>query len=333
MCQEKTTLINNVLLSLQEELSEEQLTSLRNSLTIELNNYEIHDKITDLAVVDNEADSLLQKFLATKRIEGKSEETIKRYKDVCYMMLHTIGKGIKEITTFDLRFYLAMYQETRHVSNRTLDGMRRCLASFFKFLAAERFIEYNPCLALGQIKYQKVIQKPYSDVEMERLKESCTTIRDLALIDFLYASGCRVSEVVHLNIEDVNFFELSATVLGKGNKERIIYLTPVAILHLQDYLKTRKDENPALFVSRKAPHNRLSKAGIETVLKELGKRAGIEKVHPHRYRRTLATNLLNRGANIQDVAVLLGHEDIKTTQIYCTVNQNNVQAAYRKFAS
>ena len=329
----RTTITNNVLLAVREILTNDQLQAVQDALTLQLNAYEVQERTTEVATVDNTPDTMLAKFIATKRIEGKSEETLRRYHDVCYMMIHALCRPLHEITTYDLRYYLADYKRQRNVSNRTLDGMRRCLSSFFNWLSAEGWIGRNPCAALAQIKYTKIVKKPYSAPEMERLKQACTSLRDLALIELLYASGCRVSEVVRLNRSDINFLTNDAVVLGKGNKERKIYLTPVAMMHLTDYLNSRTDNNPCLFASLKAPHERLSKAGIETALKVIGKRAGVDNVHPHRYRRTLATNLLDRGANIQDVAAILGHADLKTTQIYCYISQNNVQAAYRKYAA
>lgn len=329
----RSAIINSVSLAVRTLLSDEQLQAVQNALTLQLNSYEIQERTTEVTVIDNTPDAMLSKFIATKRIEGKSEGTIRRYHDACYMMIHTLCKPLHEITTYDLRYYLADYRRRRNVSNRTLDGLRRCFSSFFSWLAAEGLIGRNPCAALAQIKYTRVIKKPFSGPEMERLKQACTSIRDLALLEFLYASGCRVSEVVRLNRTDINFLTRDAVVLGKGNKERTIYLTPVALMHLSDYLGSRKDNNTALFAGLKAPYSRLSKAGIEAVLKQIGRRAGIENVHPHRYRRTLATNLLDRGANIQDVATILGHADLKTTQIYCYISQSNVQAAYRKYAA
>lgn len=329
----RTAIINNVSMAVMDLLNSEQLQAVQDALALQLNAYEIQERSTEITVIDNTPDSMLQKFIATKRIEGKSEGTIQRYKDACYMMIHTLCKPLCEITTYDLRYYLADYKRRRNVSNRTLDGIRRCFSSFFSWLSAEGLIVRNPCAALSQIKYTKVIKKPFTGPEMERLKQACTSIRDLALLEFLYASGCRVSEIVRLNRADINFLTRDAVVLGKGNKERTIYLTPVALMHLQDYLNTRKDSNPALFASLKAPYNRISKAGIETALKAIGKRAGVKNVHPHRYRRTLATNLLDRGANIQDVAAILGHADLKTTQVYCYISQQNVQAAYRRYAA
>lgn len=329
----RTTIINAVSAAVYDILTQEQLHAVQDALTLQLNAYEVQARSTEIAVIDNAPDNLLRKFIATKRIEGKSEATLKRYHDACCMMIHTLNRPLPEISTYDLRYYLAEYKHSRKVSNRTLDGIRRCFSSFFSWLSAEGFIGRNPCAALNQIKYTKVVKKPYSAPEMERLKQACTSIRDLALLEFLYASGCRVSEIVRLNRSDINFLTRDAIVLGKGNKERTIYLTPVALMHLSDYLNSRKDSNPALFASTKAPYDRLSKSGIETALKAIGKRAGVDNVHPHRYRRTLATNLLDRGANIQDVAAILGHADLKTTQIYCYISQQNVQAAYRKYAA
>lgn len=329
----RSEIINGVSMAIRSLLSDEQLQSVQDALTLQLNNYEIQERSTEVAVIDSTPDSMLSKFIATKRIEGKSEATVQRYHDACYMMIHTLSKPLNEITTYDLRYYLADYKRRRSVSNRTLDGLRRCFSSFFSWLSAEGLIGRNPCAALSQIKYTKSVKKPYTGPEMERLKQACSSVRDLALLEFLYASGCRVSEVVRLDRDDINFLSRDAVVLGKGNKERIIYLTPVALMHLQDYLNSRTDTNPCLFASLKAPYTRLSKAGIETTLKAIGKRAGVENVHPHRYRRTLATNLLDRGANIQDVAAILGHADLKTTQVYCYISQQNVQAAYRKYAA
>lgn len=329
----RTTIINNVTMAVMAILDSEQLEAVKNALCIQLNKYELQDRTTEVAVIDNTPDSMLSKYIATKRLEGKSEATLQRYRDTCYKMIHTLCKPLHEITTFDLRYYLADYKSRKKVKNSTLDGFRRRFSSFFGWLSAEGLIGRNPCAALSRIKYTKTIKKPYTAPEMERLKQSCKSIRNLALTEFLYASGCRVSEVVRLNRDDINFLDRKAIVLGKGNKERTIYLTPVALMHLQDYLNSRKDNNPALFASLKSPYNRLSKEGIESALKTIGKRAGVANVHPHRYRRTLATNLIDRGANIQDVAAILGHADLKTTQVYCYISQSNVQAAYRKYAA
>lgn len=186
-------------------------------------------------------------------------------------------------------------------------------------------------MSIFQIKCKKTIKKPYTAIELEKLRKACDNVRDIALVEFLYSTGCRVTEVSNLNISDIDFDTMQCTVLGKGNKERIVYLTEVATMYLHEYLSTRKSLSEALFVGKGG--KRLSKNGIEVLLKRLGEKAKVENVHPHRYRRTLATNLLDHGMNIQDVATILGHADLKTTQIYCYISQKNVQSAYRKFAS
>lgn len=327
----RNTIINDIVLSLQESLTPEQIQDVKNSLYLKLNQYEVQERTTELTALDNSPCLLLKRFIATKRVEGKAESTLKRYYDVCSQMLNSINKPIEEITTYDLRYYLASYKEKRRVSNRTLDGMRRCFKSFFTWLTSEEIIQKNPSLSLAQIKYDKVIKHSYSDVDMELLKRSCDNLRDRAMVEFLYSSGCRVSELVSLNRTDVNFSTKEVVVLGKGGKERVVYLTNVALLYLQEYLESRTDNNSCLFASLGNPHHRLSKNGIEVALKKIGRKAGVENVHPHRYRRTLATNLINRGVSIQDVATILGHEDIKTTQIYCNINQDNVKTSHSRF--
>ncbi|MCD8156508.1 MAG: tyrosine-type recombinase/integrase, partial [Clostridiales bacterium] len=286
---------------------------------------------TDATAPDYSGEELLKKFIATKRIEGLSERTIRRYTDTNLELIRFLRKPLYEVTTFDLRFYLSYRREQGRVYNRTLDGMRRCYSSFFGWLSAEGLIGRSPCASLAQVRYRKEIKKPYSAVELEKLREACQGIRDLALMDFLYSTGCRVSEVADLDVEDVDFATGECHVLGKGNKERIVYLSPVAAMHLEVYLNSRKNRRGALFVGR--GNKLLSKNGIEAAVKRIGEAAGVDNVHPHRFRRTLATNLLDRGMNIQDVAVILGHADLKTTLIYCYISLSNVRAAYYKYAA
>lgn len=302
-------------------------------LIIELNNYEIQERCTDVALADDSADRMLKKFLATKRIEGIAESTLLRYAEENKKLIRFLGKPLYEVSTYDIRFYLSYRRENsgKKLGNRTLDGMRRCYSSFFSWLSAEGLIGRNPCAAIKQIKYRKEVKKPYSAAEMEKLRRACANKRDLALLDFLYCTGCRVSEVARLNIDDIDFENMECTVLGKGNKERTVYLSEVAAMNLGEYLASREDGNEALFTGKGT--ERLGKNGIEALLKRLGKKAGVINVHPHRYRRTLATNLLDRGMNIQDVAVILGHADLKTTQVYCYISQKNVKNAYSKYAT
>lgn len=327
----RETIIQAVVTALRGRAEPETVNMVQDILVIELNQYEVQERCTEVAIQDTSAEGMLRKYIATKRIEGKAESTLQRYADENRKLIQFLKKPLREITTYDLRFYLSLRRQQGKVSNRTLDGMRRCYSSFFAWLTAEGLIERNPCTALAQIKYRKTIKKPYSAVEVEKLRTACQDARDLALVDFLYSTGCRVSEVSRLDITDVDLDRGECTVIGKGNKERIVYLTDVAAMHLRTYLDTRKDVGNALFTGKGT--TRMGKNGIEALLRRLGKAAGVEDVHPHRYRRTLATNLLDRGMNIQDVAAVLGHADLKTTQIYCYISQANVKTAYRKYAA
>ena len=326
----RTSIIQSVMQALSGKADDDTINLVQDVLIMQLNNYEVQERCTEVAVRDDSAQGLLKKFLATKRVEGTADSTLQRYAEINGALIQYLGKSLAEITTYDIRFYLSMRRQIGRVSNRTLDGMRRCYSSFFGWLAAEGLIPHNPCAALAQIKSRKVVKKPYSAADMERLREACSNIRDLALVDFLYCTGCRVSEVSRLDIVDIDFERMECVVLGKGNKERKVYLAEVAAMHLQEYLASRKDSSEALFVGK---GKRLKKSGIEAIIKKLGLSAGVGNAHPHRYRRTLATNLLDRGMNIQDVAAILGHADLKTTQVYCYISQANVKAAYCKFAA
>ncbi len=331
MAEIRDVIIQNITASLKGKVTEDALTTIQDVLVIQLAKYEIQERCTEVAEVDTTAEKYLRKFIATKRIEGTAESTLKRYGEMNLKVIQFLKKPLHEITTYDLRFYLSMCRQQNHVSNRTLDGMRRCISSFFGWLSAEGMIGRNPCAALAQIKYKKTVKKPFSATDLEKLRKACKQERDLALVDFLYSTGCRVSEISRLDISDVDFERMECTVLGKGNKERIVYLSPVAGMHLQEYLAFRKDTSNALFSGKGG--ERLGKNGIEAVIKRIGSMAGVENAHPHRFRRTLATNLLDRGMNIQDVAAILGHADLKTTQIYCYISQSNVKAAFHKYAA
>lgn len=325
--------IQKVMQALEGRVDAGAADTIQDVLVIELNNYEIMERCTEVAEVDGSAERLLKRFLATKKVEGAADSTLARYADENRRLIQFLGKPLHEVTAYDIRFYLSYRRERsgRKLGNRTLDGMRRCYSSFFGWLSAEGLVGRNPCAAIKQIKYRKEVKKPFSAAEMERLRMACTGIRDLALLDFLYCTGCRVSEVARLNIDDIDFERMECTVLGKGNKERTVYLSEVAAMNLGDYLSSRTDGDEALFTGKGT--GRLGKNGIEVLLKRVGKKAGVANVHPHRYRRTLATNLLDRGMNIQDVAVILGHADLKTTQVYCYISQKNVKNAYHKYAS
>lgn len=327
----RENIIQKVLERLRGRVEQETIDIVNDVMTAELNAYELQERCTDVTLHDNGAESALRKFVATKRIEGIADSTLRRYTEENLKLIRFLGKPLYEVTTYDLRFYLSFRREQGNVSNRTLDGMRRCYSSFFGWLSAEGIIGRNPCAALAQIKYRKTVKKPYSATELERIRKACRNPRDRALVDVLYSTGCRVSEITRMDIDDIDFEKLECRVLGKGNKERIVYLSPVAAMNLQEYLKNREDGSICLFIGR--GNARIGKNGIEALLRRIGKEAGVENVHPHRFRRTLATNLLDRGMNIQDVAAILGHADLKTTQIYCYISQTNVRAAFSKYAA
>lgn len=327
----RNDIVDTIMLKMQNVIDELAMERLQAVLLDKLDKYEISERSTEIVVRDGTAEGLLRKYLATKRIEGKSERTIKRYADLLNTFISQLDRRLHELTAFDIRLYLSMYKEKRKVKNRTLDNMRKVLSSFFSWLHDEEFIPRNPCRAVKSIKYDKVLRLPFSGEELERLKSACTNARDIALIHFLHATGCRVSEVVSVDVSDVDFQNRELVVYGKGGKERTVYLTQVASMYLEEYLKKRKDGSKALFTGKGS--NRIQKNGIEAAVKRIGERAGVDNVHPHRFRRTLATELISRGAAIQDVQMILGHEDIRTTQVYVYVDKRNVKNTYDKYAA
>lgn len=246
-------------------------------------------------------------------------------------MLSAIAKKASQVTTDDLRKYLTTYQTQRRSSKVTIDNIRRILSSFFSWLEDEDFILKSPVRRIHKVKTAKVVKDTYTDEALELMRDSCSTTRDLAIIDLLASSGMRVGEMVMLNREDIDFNERECVVIGKGNKERLVYFDARTKIHLQNYLNERTDANPALFVSLKAPHDRLMIGGVETRLRELGKRLSLPKVHPHKFRRTLATSAIDKGMPIEQVQQLLGHQKIDTTMHYAMVKQQNVKLAHRKY--
>lgn len=289
----------------------------------------------DISLSDGKAEKqeqdLLALFLAAKRIEGCSEKSLKYYQTTTQAMLDGIGKPIKEIVTEDIRQYLTNYQRERHSSRVTIDNIRRILSSFFSWLEDEDYILKSPVRRIHKVKTVSNIKETYSDETLELMRDSCSEMRDLAMIDLLASTGMRVGEMVLLNRDDVNFTERECVVFGKGDKERMVYFDARTKLHLQDYLESRSDDNPALIVSLKAPFNRLSIGGVETRLRELGRQLGVHKVHPHKFRRTLATMAIDKGMPIEQLQQLLGHKRIDTTLQYAMVKQSNVKLAHRKY--
>lgn len=289
----------------------------------------------DISVSDGKAErqeqDLLSLFLAAKRIEGCSEKSLKYYQATTQAMLDGIGKPIKEIVTEDIRQYLTNYQRERHSSRVTIDNIRRILSSFFSWLEDEDYILKSPVRRIHKVKTASNIKETYSDETLELMRDSCSEMRDLAMIDLLASTGMRVGEMVLLNRDNVDFAERECVVFGKGDKERMVYFDARTKLHLQTYLDSRNDNNPALIVSLKAPFSRLSIGGVETRLRELGRQLGVHKVHPHKFRRTLATMAIDKGMPIEQLQQLLGHKRIDTTLQYAMVKQSNVKLAHRKY--
>lgn len=289
----------------------------------------------DISVSDGKAErqeqDLLSLFLAAKRIEGCSEKSLKYYQATTQAMLDGIGKPIKEIVTEDIRQYLTNYQRERHSSRVTIDNIRRILSSFFSWLEDEDYILKSPVRRIHKVKTASNIKETYSDETLELMRDSCSEMRDLAMIDLLASTGMRVGEMVLLNRDDVDFAERECVVFGKGDKERMVYFDARTKLHLQTYLDSRNDNNPALIVSLKAPFSRLSIGGVETRLRELGRQLGVHKVHPHKFRRTLATMAIDKGMPIEQLQQLLGHKRIDTTLQYAMVKRSNVKLAHRKY--
>lgn len=305
----KQKVIQSVIDGSMPFLSREQLVQLECVLTDVLSKYEFVKPISEEEQQAKASAELLQTFLSAKKIEGCSEKTIGYYQSTIETLLATIRKPVCEVTTNDIRNYLSNYQEQRNVSRVTIDNMRR----------------------IHRIRTESLVKEVLTDENMEVLRDSCQEIRDIAMIDLLASTGMRVGELVNLNREDIDFHERQCVVFGKGNKEREVYFNARTKIHLQNYLNSRTDDNPALLVSLSRPHSRLTISGVEVRLRMLGRRVNIHKVHPHKFRRTLATMAIDKGMPIEQVQRLLGHVKIDTTLHYAMVNQNNVKMVHRKY--
>lgn len=273
----------------------------------------------------------IQLFLAAKRVEGCSEKTIRYYSSTLRNAFESVKKEVLQVTTDDLRLYLDEYQSHSEAGKTTIDNVRRILSSFFAWLEDEDYIIKSPVRRIHKVKTCKTVKETYSDEALEIMRDHCETIRDLALIDFLASTGIRVGELVLLNRDDIDFTNRECIVLGKGNKQRRVYFDARAKIHLQNYLNSRSDDNPALFVSLQKPHNRLQIRGIEIRLHELGKKLNLCRIHPHKFRRTLATMAIDKGMPIEQVQQLLGHQNIDTTLQYAMVNQANVKQSHKRY--
>ena len=273
----------------------------------------------------------LTMFLTAKKIEGCSERTLAYYKTTIERLLESVHESIRKVTTNDIREYLADYQSWNNCSKTTIDNVRRNISSFFTWLEEEDYIIKSPMRRIHKIKVTQVVKEIISDEEIEKMRDECKSLRDLAIIDLLYSTGIRIGELVQLNVDDINFEERECIVFGKGSKERRVYFDAKTKIHLQGYINNRVDKNPALFVTLHAPYARLKISGIEIRLRRLGRELGISKVHPHKFRRTMATRAIDKGMPIEQVQKLLGHSQIDTTMHYAIVNQTNVKVSHRKF--
>lgn len=325
----KDKLITQITTDMANHLSTQQLENLKKVLMAAFINVEIAEIKTVNKQKSNE--KLLELFISAKRIEGCSEKSLKYYRMVIENMFTSLNLIVRDIATSDLRTYLAHYQRERKSSKVTIDNMRRIFSSFFSWLEDEDFILKSPVRRIRKIKTDKTIKETFSDEGLELLRDTCHEIRDLAMIDLLASTGMRVGELVRLNREDINFYERECIVFGKGNSERIVYFDARTKIHLINYLDSRQDDNPALFVSLSSPHDRLLIGGVETRLRQLGVKADLNKVHPHKFRRTLATRAIDKGMPIEQVQHLLGHVKIDTTMHYAMVNQANVKNSHRKY--
>lgn len=330
----KNTIIQEIEQSLLNYLDNSQLDVLHTVLCRCSDKVEIKVvENTDIHISEFTNMELINKFIAAKEIEGCSERTTKYYYATLIKMDSMITKNVTHLTTDDLRMYLTEYQKINNCSKASIDNIRRNLSSFFSWLEEENYILKSPMKRIHKIKTDKVIKETYSDETLELLRDNCNNLRDLAIIDLLSSTGMRVGELVRLNINDIDFENRECVVFGKGNKERPVYFDARTKIHLRNYINSRNDDNVALFVSLDAPHDRLNISGVEIRLRQLGRKLGINKVHPHKFRRTVATKAIDKGMPIEQVQSLLGHSQIDTTMHYAMVNQNNVKESHRKFVA
>ena len=322
---------------------EEKLVNILNEMSEYLNITQM--KKLQEVLLDNLSDNKIQQrkrisnmdylsmFLSAKKIEGCSERTIKYYEVTVLNLLNTIKTPIRKISTEEIREYLANYQKINNCSKTTVDNIRRNISSFFSWLEEEDYILKSPMRRIHKIKTEKIVKETISDEAIETLRDSCTCLRDLAMIDLLYSTGIRVGELVKLNVADINFEERECVVFGKGNKERRVYFDAKAKLHIIKYLESRTDNNPALFVTLDSPYSRLKISGVEIRIRELGRKNNLGRIHPHKFRRTMATRAIDKGMPIEQVQKILGHSQIDTTMHYAMVNQNNVKESHRRYIS
>ena len=316
--------IVNIINEMAEFLSMAQLKKLQEIMVKEFAEAELEK--SDISNVD-----YLKMFLDAKQIEGCSERTISYYQSTINHLLEAVDISVRKMTTEDIRSYLADYQKINNCSKVTVDNIRRNISSFFTWLEEEDYILKSPMRRIHKIKTKTAVKEVISDEMIEKMRDNCAEVRDLAIVDLLYSTGMRVGELVNLNISDIDLEQRECVVYGKGDKERRVYFDAKSKIHIQNYLRSRTDDNPALFVTLLAPYSRLKISGVEIRMRNLGRQVGVERIHPHKFRRTMATRAIDKGMPIEQVQRLLGHSQIDTTMQYAMVNQNNVKTSHQKY--
>lgn len=323
----KQLLIKQLRSQLDDVLTANDLEKVQDKLNDILSAFDVEE--IPGAFQNSDSDDLFRAFFDAKKIEGRSDLTLKRYKYILNRMMKEVETPVTQITVFHLRRYLMNLKQTG-MADSTLDGIRSVICTFFGWLTKEGLLKTNPAANLSPIKCQKKVRLPFTDTDIEKLKENCFTDRDKALISFLLATGCRISEVCALNRNSIDFQNRQCTVLGKGNKERTVFFDELTAMYLKRYFAQRKDNCVALFANHM--RERITPHGVRVQLCDIGKRAGIENVHPHRFRRTLATTLIDHGMPIQEVASVLGHDKLDTTMTYVYIDRTRVKSSYLKYA-
>ena len=319
-----------LLTMLGKSMSKELVSAVDMALTALFQKYDVSEACTDLAVCDDSNEKIINTYIASMRLEGRSEKTLKQYYDALTKLLDEIPKSIKDIRTNDIRYHLAHYQATHKVSNATVNNRRKFLSAFFVWATREEIVDKNPMLKINSIKEKYVTKKPFSDIELAKIRDALEDNREKALVEFLLSTGCRVSEVAGLKVGNIDFRTGECVVLGKGNKERTVYLNNKSMYYLERYLGNFVDADRPLFMNARG--RGMTKQNIEELMRIIGKRAGVLKVHPHRFRRTMATNAMKRGMPVQYIQVILGHSKLDTTMIYCIYDKEVVKAEYLKVA-
>lgn len=324
----KRKIITEIIENLKEDFHDNELEVIEKVICDALRDREIIDVVRSQPQSNEEA---LQAFLAAKSIEGCSKRSISFYQSTLEKMFVNVTKTYYSVTTEDIRLYLSQHRENNNVSKTTIDNIRRIISSFFSWLENEDYIVKSPARRIRKVKTPKLVKETFSEESIELMRQNCKSLRDLAIIDLLYSTGIRVGELVKLNISDIDFSNKECIVLGKGDKQRKVYFDAKTKIHLQQYIATRKDNNAALFVSLLSPYNRLKVSGVEIALRKIGQRLEVGNVHPHKFRRTLATKAIDKGMPIEQVQHLLGHAKIDTTLEYAMVDDENVKNSHKKY--